>query len=160
MRGYTFEDVEAAFTLGQSRPFQGTVSIQQGRFYGGTKTTVGLGIGYRSFSGTRIELTSRLAMEPVISFNRVDLPEGRFTTQLVSNRAIFAFTPLMFASALVQYNSNTNAFSTNLRVRWEYQPGSELFIVFNDERDTLRPQRLSHFNNRALIIKFNRLLRF
>lgn len=160
VRGYTFEDVEAAFTLGQSRPFQGTVSIQQGSFYGGTKTTVGFGIGYRSFSGPRIELTSRLAMEPVISFNRVDLPEGRFTTQLVSNRVIFAFTPLMFASALVQYNSNTNALSTNLRLRWEYQPGSELFIVFNDERDTLRPQRLSHFNNRALIIKFNRLLRF
>lgn len=160
VRGYTFEDVEAAFTLGQSRPFQGTVSIQQGSFYGGTKTTVGFGFGRRSFSGSRIELTSQLAMEPVISFNRVDLPEGRFTTQLVSNRAIFAFTPLMFASALVQYNSNTNAFSTNLRVRWEYRPGSELFIVFNDERDTLRPQRLSHFNNRALIIKFNRLLRF
>ena len=37
-------------------------------------------------------------------------------------------TPLMFTSALVQYNSSRNAVSTNIRFRWEYQPGSERFI--------------------------------
>ena len=40
-----------------------------------------------------------------------------------------------------------------------YQPGSELFVVYNDERDT----RLSGFpeiSTRALIVKVNRLFRF
>ena len=45
-------------------------------------------------------------------------------------------TPLMFTNALVQYNSSIDAASANLRFRWEYQPGSELFDVFNDECDT------------------------
>ncbi len=27
--------------------------------------------------------------------------------------------------------------SSNVRLRWEYRPGSELFVVFNEERDTL-----------------------
>ena len=44
----------------------------------------------------------------------------------------------MFVSALVQYNSCINAVSTNARLRWEYQPGSELFVVYNEERNTLR----------------------
>ena len=44
----------------------------------------------------------------------------------------------MFASALLQYNSTDRSFSSNLRFRWEYQPGSELFVVYTDERDTLR----------------------
>ena len=43
----------------------------------------------------------------------------------------------MFVSALLQYNSGINAVSTNARLRWEYQPGSELFVVYNEERNTL-----------------------
>ena len=44
----------------------------------------------------------------------------------------------MFASALLQYSSADRAFSSNLRFRWEYAPGSELFVVYTDERDTTR----------------------
>jgi hypothetical protein len=68
-------------------------------------------------------------------------------------------TPLMFASALVQYNSTTRRTGANVRLRWEYRPGSELFVVYNEERDTLalRPPELQ---NRAFIIKVNRLFRF
>ena len=43
----------------------------------------------------------------------------------------------MFASGLLQYNSTDNSFSSNLRFRWEYHPGSELFVVYTDERDTV-----------------------
>ena len=37
----------------------------------------------------------------------------------------------------MQYNSSTNLVSANVRLRWEYQPGSELFVVYNEERDSL-----------------------
>ena len=66
---------------------------------------------------------------------------------------------MMFVSALVQYNSGTHSLSTNARLRWEYQPGSELFVVYNDERDTLAP-RFTDLTNRVLIVKINRLFRF
>ena len=46
-----------------------------------------------------------------------------------------------------------------MRLRWEYRPGSELFVVFNQERDTLG-RRFPDLANRALIVKVNRLLRF
>ena len=35
----------------------------------------------------------------------------------------------MFLSALLQYGSADRTFSSNLRFRWEYRPGSELFVV-------------------------------
>ena len=63
------------------------------------------------------------------------------------------------AFALLQYNSSNNSMSTNLRLRWEYRPGSELFVVYNDQRDTLA-RRFPELNNRAFIIKVNRLFRF
>ena len=96
-----------------------------------------------------------------MSFNWIDLPVGAFNTQLVSTRTIYALNPLMFVSALVQYNSATRSVSTNLRLRWEYHPGSELFVVYNEERaDTLLLPRRFPLQNRALIVKINRLFRF
>jgi len=65
----------------------------------------------------------------------------------------------MFVSALIQYNSGINAVSTNARLRWEYQPGSELFVVYNEERNTLTP-RFPSLSNRAFIVKVNKLFRF
>jgi hypothetical protein len=68
-------------------------------------------------------------------------------------------TPLMFVSALLQYNSGTNSVSTNARLRWEYQPGSELFVVYNEERNTLA-RSFPGLSSRALIVKVNRLFRY
>ena len=68
-------------------------------------------------------------------------------------------SPTAFVSALTQYNSSSNSLATNARLRWEYSPGSELFVVYNEERDTLSP-RYPDLVNRALIVKVNRLFRF
>ena len=91
--------------------------------------------------------------------NDVDLPQGSFVTTLVGSRVTYTMTPLMFASALVQYNSDARNVSANVRLRWEYRPGSELFVVYNEERDTLT-RGVPDLSNRAFIVKVNRLLRF
>ena len=68
----------------------------------------------------------------------------------------------MFFSGLVQYNSNGDSLSTNLRLRWEYSPGSELFIVYTDDRDTdpFLLNRFSELRNRGFVVKATRLFRF
>jgi len=102
--------------------------------------------------------SSQLFFEPSVSFNWVDLPFGRFTTTVVTDRTTFTFTPRMFISALVQYASATKTMSTNARFRWEYQPASELFVVYSDGRDTL-PSGFPALVNRAFIIKITKLFR-
>ena len=59
----------------------------------------------------------------------------------------------------VQYNSTTRRTSANVRLRWEYRPESELFVVYNEERDTLA-RGFPDLQNRAFIVKINRLFRF
>ena len=98
-------------------------------------------------------------MEPGFEVNRISLPQAQFTTQLVTTRTTYTVTPLMFVSALLQYNSTNNSVGANVRLRWEYQPGSELFIVYNEQRNTLSP-RFPLLENRAFIVKLNRLFRF
>ena len=68
----------------------------------------------------------------------------------------------MFFSGLVQYNSSGDSLSNNLRLRWEYTPGSELFVVYTDDRNTdpLRPDRSTELRNRGFVVKVTRLFRF
>jgi hypothetical protein len=100
-----------------------------------------------------------MSVEPGVTINQVDVAEGAFTQRLATSRVTYTMTPLMFASALLQYNSESHAMSANVRLRWEYQPGSELFVVYNEERDTLA-RRFPALATRAFIVKINHLFRF
>ena len=149
--GYGFSDYYVSYGLGTQRLISGTVSLQRGGFFSGDITA----LGYRR---GRVEITRQFSISPGISINKIDLPQGRFTTKLITSRLTYTLTPRMFFGGLLQYNSSTNSLNSNLRLRWEYQPGSELFVVYNDVRDTeLRSTPL--LQNRAFIIKFTKLLR-
>ena len=150
--GYTFSDVQASYRLGQQRRVSGNVLLQHGNFYTGTITTFG-------YTTARVSVIPQFSLEPSLSINLVDLPAGAFTTRVIRTRAEFAFSPRMFASALVQHASDDGTLSSNLRFRWEYQPGSEFFAVYTDERDTL-VRGAPHLRNRAFVLKITRLLQF
>ena len=149
--GYDYQSVRTGFSLGQQRKLSGFLSAEYGTFYDGHKTTISLSRG-------RLNLSPHLSIEPSVSVNWVDLVEGSFVSRLVTSRFTYTVTPRMFVSALVQYNSATHSVGTNLRQRWEYRPGSELFVVLNEQRDTL-PPRFPELANRAFVIKVNRLFR-
>ena len=157
---YNFSDSRVSYRFGPQRRLSGNLTVSHGSFYGGTKSAIAIGGGFGPGGGGRIEVSPQFAVEPGLSINRIELPQGSFTTQLVTTRATYTFTPTMFVSALMQYNSSNSALSTNVRLRWEYQPGSELFIVFNEQRDSFTPQRFPELENRAFIVKINRLFRF
>ena len=97
-----------------------------------------------------------------MSVNWVDLPEGSFRTELIRSRFSYTFTPRLFFTGLVQYSSSDDSLSSNLRLRWEYTPGSELFVVYTDDRNTdpLMPDRFSELRNRGFVVKLTRLFRF
>jgi hypothetical protein len=149
---YSFDTVRVGYNLGQQRVFSAGLSAEYGTFYSGHKTTLSVARG-------RMPVTTQLSLEPTYSINRVELLEGRFTTHLLGSRVTYAMTPMMFGSALVQYNSSASTIATNARLRWEYRPGSELFVVYNEERNTLT-RRFPGLNERSFIVKVNRLFRF
>ena len=154
--GYSFADVHVAYSMGQQRRINGMVAVRRGAYFGGDLTTLELTQG-------RIAVLPQMSVEPTVSFNWIDTPYGAFQTNLAVTRVNYAFNPRMFFSGLIQYNSASNSFSSNLRLRWEYSPGSELFVVYTDDRDVtggLRPDRGWNLRNRGFVIKINKLLRF
>jgi hypothetical protein len=65
----------------------------------------------------------------------------------------------MFVSVLVQYQSRVDTVTTNARFRWEYLPGSELFVVYSDGRSTLT-SGFPELQTRSFVVKMTRLMRW
>ena len=149
--GYDFTSARIGYVFGQQRPYAGALLFERGGFYDGNRSAV-------TFNRARLNFSPRFSLEPSVSINLIDLPQGSATTTLGGSRATYTITPLMFVSAFVQYNSSTNTVSTNARLRWEYRPGSEFFVVYNEDRDTLTPD-FPGTRSRGIIIKINRLFR-
>ena len=154
--GYRFRDFETTYTLGGQRRLSGVLTVRTGEYFNGTIRSVG-------FRRARLVLVPQLAVEPTVSVNWIETPQGAFRTDLLVSRVTWTLSPRMFVSGLVQYNSSTRTVSNNLRLRWEYSPGSELFVVYTEDRDSdpLRPDRYTGgLRNRGLVVKVNRLFRF
>ncbi len=150
---YDFTSYQASYNFGAQRQVSGVLSLRVGDFWSGTNTAIGFGSG-------RIELSPQLSVEPGYSINKVKLPEGDFRTELSSFRVTYTLSPRMYIGGLVQYDSNSDSFSTNFRFRWEWAPGSELFVVYSDDRNTNPFNHPSgmELRNRGFAIKFNRLI--
>ena len=147
---YRYQDVEFAYTFGAQRPLPSTIRYQTGGFWSGDRDTL-------SFNG-RVELTPQFSVEPRLSLNWVDLPEGSFNTRLAGARVNYTFSPRMAVSSFIQYNSSSDLVSSSLRFRWEYEPGSDLFVVYSEGREDL--SRTLFLANRTFAVKFTKLFRF
>jgi hypothetical protein len=149
---YDFHTLQLSYTGGQQRKMSGAIVYETGTYYGGTQQSL-------SLSSARMEVTPRISLEPTVSVNVLDLPQASFTATVVRTRATYTITPRMFVSGIAQYNSTTATTGSNLRLRWEYAPGSELFIVYTDDYDTESRLQSMTLRNRAFVIKVNRLFR-
>ena len=149
--GYSTHTLTGSYTLAQQRKVSGTFSTSYGSFYGGTRATAG-------YNG-RIAFSANVAVEPNIALNWVTLPYGDFTARLVGLRLAIAPTARLGFSGLTQFNPTARTLTSSARMRWEYTPGSELFVVYSDGRDT-GARAFPLMQNRSFAVKATRLLRF
>jgi uncharacterized protein DUF5916 len=149
--GYSYPEIHLQYNFGAQRKASGNVLVERGSFYNGTRTSI-------STSRGRAQITPQLSVEPGLSIDWVNLAAGRFVNRLLTARTSYALSPRMSTSALIQYNSSTSTFNTNLRFRWEYQPGSDFFVVYTDNRDTTL-LGFPTLRSRGLVVKLTRLLR-
>ena len=149
--GYDWRQVQGSYTFGPQRRFSGTAVLMFGSFYDGDVIET----GWRG----RVEFSPQFYAEPIVTLNHVNVPWGREYSNLISSRLTYTLSPRMFVSGLVQYQTRTDSVSTNARFRWEYRPGSELFVVYSDGRSTLS-HGIPDLQNRSFVVKVTRLFQF
>ncbi|MFN8061406.1 MAG: DUF5916 domain-containing protein [Vicinamibacterales bacterium] len=134
-----------------SAPIYFNVAYGFGGFYDGHDKQLTSLIGWRwrsKFSGS-------------VGWNRddIDLPAGSFHTDLVPIRVGYSFTSLASINALMQYNSQTDQMSSNIRLALLNRSGTGLFVVYNDRRD-FSPYTPDEVLGRSFIVKYTRLFAF
>ena len=119
-----------------------------GDFYNGDRRTYQLGVTTRT--------NERLTLSASGSVNDIDLPQGAFTTTLVTGRVDFSFSTRMFLNALLQYNTDARQWSSNVRFNIIHHPLSDFFLVYNERRDTTTGDRI----DRSIIAKMTWMVAF
>ena len=148
---YNYDTYRVSYTMGNQRKVAGTIQAQTGTLYNGDRHAV-------SFNG-RLSFSPRFVMEPGIQFNKVTLPYGNFSANLLTTRIIVTPGPRMQLASLLQWNASADTLTSSVRFRWEYIPGSDFFVVFTDGRTV--PGALNPgLQNRTMAVKLTRLLRF
>jgi hypothetical protein len=145
---YSYRSQTATFSTNQNRKVSGSGNYTWGEFWDGRRKTYGGALGLIPNYHLSVDLT--------YSRNDVDLPGGAFTTDLVGLRLVYAFTGRSVLNAFVQYNTDTNQVSTNIRFNFIHHPLSDLYLVYNDRRDTTYGAVME----RSFIVKVTNLFDF
>ena len=131
-----------------SKKLFGTMNFTKGDFYSGKRTSM-------TATGT-FRPNYRFSVENRYGLNDVDLQEGSFTTHLFRSRINYHFSTRMFLSAFLQYNSDRSLISSNVRFNFIHRPLSDLFVVYNEDRDVSGAGR----TDRAFTVKYTHLISF
>jgi hypothetical protein len=150
---YKYTTYSPSFQTNPSKKISGNADLTWGEFWNGREKSLGGGLSFKPNYHLNVNLTYRR--------NDVRLANGEFTTDLFGARFTYGFTPRAFLNAFFQYNADTHQVSTNIRFNITHHPLSNLYIVYNDTRNTdgaiIHPGQLV---GRAFIIKLDNLFSF
>lgn len=123
---YHFTRHQLTYGSGQDRRLTYNFFERFGGYYGGTLNEFRVRANYRA--------TAKFSVSASETWDRFRLPleHGRFSVVLASLQANYSFTRFLTFTSLIQMDtSNTQALSTNFRLRYNYRPDSDLYIIYN-----------------------------
>jgi hypothetical protein len=123
---YHFTRHQFTYGSGQDRRFTYNFFERFGGYYGGTLNEFRVRANYRpsrKFSVSVSETWDRF---------RLPVSNGNFSVVLASLQGNYSFSRfLTFTSVIQMDTSNTQAVSANLRLRYNYRPDSDLYVIYN-----------------------------
>jgi len=129
----------------RGRRFSGWFQFQREHFWGGDRTTFNL--------NPQIRWSDSLSFRIQYRWDDLKLPGGDLSSKLSKFRVNYNFSNDWLTSTTLQYDSVDDLLNFNFRLNWIYQPGDDLFLVFNQTR-------ISDNTDRAVILKFTHSLDF
>jgi hypothetical protein len=111
--------------------------VEWGTFFNGHRTEYAFDVDLRPRPGVRLNTT--------FEYNTVDLVQGSFDTTLVRSILDTQFSPFMYLTNNVQYDSVSAVLGWQARFRWILRPGNDIFFVYThnlvDDVDPLEPRQ-------------------
>jgi len=145
---YDHREVELTAVTNQGAPLSMSTELVVGGFFGGDRISLRPSV--------KLRVSDTISTDIGWQRDDIELPGGSFVTNLLRVRTSYSFTPRVFAQALVQYNDRTDRWSSNLRFGWLEAANTGLFVVYNENRETVAGA--VGLRDRSLIVKYSRLV--
>jgi hypothetical protein len=107
----------------------------------------------------RYKVSNHLEFDIFYQFSRAEFENRNqtFHSHLARVKGIYMFDTKLSIAAFLQFNSLDEAFTSNVRLRYNPKEGNDLYIVYNDLMNSNRARELPHLpfsSERALVLKY------
>jgi len=145
---YHYNEYGFEFNTDRSRVLSGSLRFYDGDFWDGEK---------RSFQvGGQFRPSGHLSTEFNFARDDVTLLGGAFKVDLLRFRLRYAFNTRTFLDTFIQYNSERQEITSNVRFNLIHHSLSDLFVVYTEENPTIAQES----TDRVISIKYTHLLGF
>ena len=148
---YTFLKAEGGFEMPSGNLFRTDFDWAFGEFFDGWRLDFGVKSTWNV--SRHLEMTSKYELN-VVRFPKRD--QG-FNAHVVRLRTRAALNTQVSLNAFVQYNSASDRFSTNMRFRYNFREGNDLWLVYNENLNTYRDDEIPRqllTRGRTVLLKY------
>ncbi len=153
---YTFFQIGASYHVSHTKLFQLRPRVEAGTFYDGWQ--VAAEVAPILYASPHLELSG------FYRFDRIRFPDRDqgFDAHLARIRIGTALDTKLSTNAFIQFNSVANTLSANVRFRYNFREGNDLWIVYdegmNTDRRRLTPT-LPFTDTRTMLVKYTHTFR-
>lgn len=148
---YNWVRHQLTYGSAKDRRWGGSIFERFGGYYNGRLNELRLRANYRR--------SERLAFSFSEQWNRFRLPVagGNFSVLFGALETDYAFSRLIFLSTILQMDTaNPQAASANIRLRWNYRPDSDLYLIYTAGQKfaSLAAANPSQFYENRFVVKY------
>ncbi|MDX1636805.1 MAG: DUF5916 domain-containing protein [Balneolaceae bacterium] len=148
---YSFYTLGLDFNTTPGYLLRGSVNLELGSFYDGSKITLNAGPTWNT--------SPHLELGVNYTLNRVRLPERKqeFNSHVIRLRSLFSLNKHFSAQSFLQFNNTRELVLANVRLRYNFSEGNDLWLVYNDRLNTNRGSfepELPVSNGRTILLKY------
>lgn len=137
---YDHREAQLVFMTNPSKPFYINTRSVLGGSFGGKR--------YLNTGTLGMRIGDKFNSEYSLALNDVHLPAGDFLASIFAARLSYSFTPRINFQSFIQFNSEQDLWSFNLRFSLLEQANTGLFVVYNDV------YTYGHARNRGFTVKY------
>ena len=148
---YGYFNLWAMFSTPMSKPFYVMGMVQAGEYYDGTSLSARLEPMW--------SISRHFELGGTYNFVHVSVT-GRdisWTNHILGIKALYMLNTKFSVNAFIQYDKSVHGIISNLRIRYNPKEGNDLYIVFNEGRNTNLSREVPNlpvYNSRAVMVKY------
>ncbi len=148
---YNFYRITGSYEMARDKTIRASAELETGPFYDGWLNSITLNPSW--YVSKHLQLNLQYSYNNAEFTDRDELFEFHITRLSVGT----ALNRKVSTNALVQYNSSANLYSANVRFRYNFREGQDLWVVFNSGLNTNRMDyspKLPAVDTQSILVKY------